>query len=241
MKYTFKILSRFSRGWQSICDNLRRDFKPAFLPPINASHYLLLKEISTKFSPNSAINMSRKVATVITGDSTISDLGGNKTLSGRNIKLDSFSGEKINGKYFELVPLHLKRPAKIVLHIGTHGTTFMDANGLLKCISNLKSFVLKIILGWTFYCQRRIRRSHWRRSLRKGALRNFAKFAGKHLCQSLFFNKFEGLMPATLFKKETLVQVFSYEFCEISEIILINEPSCYKNPLHPSCVSFSLQ
>ena len=24
---------------------------------------------------------------------------------------------------------------------------------------------------------------------RKGALRNFAKFTGKHLCQSLFFNK----------------------------------------------------
>ena len=28
---------------------------------------------------------------------------------------------------------------------------------------------------------------------KKGALRNFAKFTGKHLCQSLFFNKFAGL------------------------------------------------
>ena len=37
----------------------------------------------------------------------------------------------------------------------------------------------------------------------KGVLRNFAKFTGKHLCQSLFF------------KKETLAQVFSCEFCEI--------------------------
>ena len=26
-------------------------------------------------------------------------------------------------------------------------------------------------------------------SIKKGVLRNFAKFTGKHLCQSLFFNK----------------------------------------------------
>ena len=29
---------------------------------------------------------------------------------------------------------------------------------------------------------------------------NFAKFTGKHLCQSLFFNKVAGLRPATLLK-----------------------------------------
>ena len=37
----------------------------------------------------------------------------------------------------------------------------------------------------------------------KGVLKNFAKFTGKHLCQSLIFN---------LIKKETLAQVFSCEF-----------------------------
>ena len=47
-------------------------------------------------------------------------------------------------------------------------------------------------------------------SVKKGVLRNFAKFTGKHLCQSLFFNKVAGF-----FKKETLIQVFSCEFCEI--------------------------
>ena len=31
------------------------------------------------------------------------------------------------------------------------------------------------------------RSSHWRYSVRKGVLINFAKFTGKHLCQSLFF------------------------------------------------------
>ena len=35
----------------------------------------------------------------------------------------------------------------------------------------------------------------------KGALRNFTKFTGKNLCQSLFFHKIPGLRPATLFKK----------------------------------------
>ena len=34
---------------------------------------------------------------------------------------------------------------------------------------------------------------------KKGFHRNFAKLAGKHLCQSLFFNKVAGLRPATLF------------------------------------------
>ena len=38
------------------------------------------------------------------------------------------------------------------------------------------------------------------------------KFIGKHLCYRIFFNKFAGLRPTTLLKKETLVQVFSCEF-----------------------------
>ena len=47
------------------------------------------------------------------------------------------------------------------------------------------------------------RSSPWRCSVKIGILKNFAKFTGKHLFQSLFFNK------------ETLEQVFSCEFCEI--------------------------
>ena len=37
--------------------------------------------------------------------------------------------------------------------------------------------------------------SHWRFSVRKGVLRNFAKFTGKHLCQSLYLNKVADLRP----------------------------------------------
>ena len=36
----------------------------------------------------------------------------------------------------------------------------------------------------------------------KGVLRNIAKFTGKYLCQSLFFNKVADLRPATLLKKK---------------------------------------
>ena len=49
---------------------------------------------------------------------------------------------------------------------------------------------------------------------RKGVLRKFTNFAGKPLCQSLFFNKVAG---CNVIKKETLAQVFFCEFCEISK------------------------
>ena len=51
---------------------------------------------------------------------------------------------------------------------------------------------------------------------KKGVLRNFAKFTGKHLCQRLFFNKAVGL-ACNFIKKETLALAFSCEFCEISK------------------------
>ena len=55
--------------------------------------------------------------------------------------------------------------------------------------------------------------------MKKGVLKNFRKFTGKHLRQSLFFNKIGGLRPVAcnFIKKETLAQVFSCEFCEISK------------------------
>ena len=43
---------------------------------------------------------------------------------------------------------------------------------------------------------------------KKDALENFAKFAGKHLCQGLFFNKVAGLRPGTLLKRDSGTGVF---------------------------------
>ena len=45
---------------------------------------------------------------------------------------------------------------------------------------------------------------------KKGALRNFTTFTGKHLCQRL-------PQGCNFIKKETLTQVFSCQFCEISK------------------------
>ena len=53
------------------------------------------------------------------------------------------------------------------------------------------------------------RSSHQRFSVINGGLRSFAKFTGKYLCQSLFFNKVAVLRPATLFKKRIWQMCFS--------------------------------
>ena len=86
-----------------------------------------------------------------------------------------------------------------------------------SCLFNVK---LKFIITGVFlWILRSFRSSRLEVLCRKGVLRNFTKFTRKHLCHSLFFNKVAVLQPATLFKKETLAQVFSCEFCEISKNI----------------------
>ena len=59
-----------------------------------------------------------------------------------------------------------------------------------------------------------VRSSHQRCSLLKGVLWNFSKFTGKHLRQSLFFNKVAGLRPATLLKKRPCRRCFPVSFVE---------------------------
>ena len=49
---------------------------------------------------------------------------------------------------------------------------------------------------------------------KKGVLRNFAKFTGKQLSQSLFFNKVAVLRPATSLKKRLWPRCFSVNFAK---------------------------
>ena len=65
---------------------------------------------------------------------------------------------------------------------------------------------------------------------KKGVLRNFATFTGKHLCHGLYFNKVVGLY---FIKKETLAQVFSCKICEFSNITFSN-----RTPPVAACGSF---
>ena len=69
------------------------------------------------------------------------------------------------------------------------------------------------------------RSSYHRRSIQNGVLGNFIKSTWKHLFQSLFFNKVADLWPevCNFIKKETLAQVFSCEFCEISKNTFFTE------------------
>ena len=50
-----------------------------------------------------------------------------------------------------------------------------------------------------------------------GTLKNFAKFTGKCLCWSLFYNNIAGLSPVAcnFIKIEILTQVLSRKFCEV--------------------------
>ena len=56
------------------------------------------------------------------------------------------------------------------------------------------------------------RSSHQGCSIIKSVLRNFAKFTGKHLCKTLFFNKVAGLRLATLLKKRLWRTCFPVNF-----------------------------
>ena len=74
------------------------------------------------------------------------------------------------------------------------------------CFLNIKSFL--------FYLLYLFRSSHQMCSVTKGVPRNFAKFTGKHLCQSLFFNKVAGLRPAILLKKRLWHRCFPVNFAK---------------------------
>ena len=59
--------------------------------------------------------------------------------------------------------------------------------------------------------------------LLEAVLKNLAKFAGKHLRQSLFFNKVAGLRPATLLKKRPWCRCFPVNFAEfLATFFLLN-------------------
>ena len=49
---------------------------------------------------------------------------------------------------------------------------------------------------------------------KKGVLKNFSNFTGKHLWQSLFFNKAPGVRPATLLKERLWHRCFPVNFAK---------------------------
>ena len=60
--------------------------------------------------------------------------------------------------------------------------------------------------------------------VRKGVLRNFAKFSGKYLRQSHFFNKVACLRPATLLKKRLWHKCFPGNFAKFLGVLSYRTP-----------------
>ena len=68
------------------------------------------------------------------------------------------------------------------------------------------------------------RSSYWRCSVKKGVLRNFAKFSGKHLC--LITLQALGLLrPATLLKKRLWYSCFSVNFIKFLRTFILQNTS----------------
>ena len=87
----------------------------------------------------------------------------------------------------------------------------------------LETFVNHVQLQKVLITKDRI--SHQICSVRKCVLRNFAKFTGKHICQSLFFNKVAGLRPATLLKKRLWYRFFPLNFAKFLKIPFLQNTS----------------
>ena len=60
---------------------------------------------------------------------------------------------------------------------------------------------------------------------KKNVLQNFAKFTGKHLCQSFFFNKVAGLRPATSLKKRLWYRCFFVNFTKFLRTFFLQNTS----------------
>ena len=58
---------------------------------------------------------------------------------------------------------------------------------------------------------------------KRGVIKNFAKFTGKYLCQSLFFSKVAGLRPATLLKKRLWHRCFPVNFAKFLRTPFLTE------------------
>ena len=79
------------------------------------------------------------------------------------------------------------------------------------------------------------RSSHQKCSTKKGVLRNFTKFTGKHLWQSLFFTEAAGFRSVTLLKKRLWQRCFPVNFANFLRTPFYKTPldDCFRiNGLH---------
>ena len=66
---------------------------------------------------------------------------------------------------------------------------------------------------------------------KKSVLKNYTNLSGKHLCQSLFFNKVSGLRSVTLLKKRLRHRRFPVNFAKILRAMFLENTSEQLLPL----------
>ena len=93
--------------------------------------------------------------------------------------------------------INLEQVTEYFLGLNIFFTFFLSVEDCTFYKSAIKSNCILLL------CHVRVKSSRQELFCKKGILKNFAKFTGNCLCQGLFF------------KKETMTQVFSCEFCEI--------------------------
>ena len=103
-------------------------------------------------------------------------------------------------------------------------TSFYNEKYMFACWNSASS----LLLQYSYFPvnnESRYRCSHQRCSVKKRVLRNFSKFTGKHLCQSLFFNKVAG---ATYFTEHlwTTASIVIYNLFLKKSFILLTFSSC---------------
>ena len=83
----------------------------------------------------------------------------------------------------------------------------------------------KMTLGSKLKYFQRYEIQMFRLNTKQGVLKNFAKFTGKHLCQSIFLNKVAGLRPVTLIKKCLWHRCFPVNFAKFLRTYFLQNTS----------------
>ena len=109
---------------------------------------------------------------------------------------------KLKGKHLCPISFSIKLLIPGTLLKRDSGTIFFPVN-FVKCFKTFFPQQIRTTASENIAMISNDKSSHCACSVRKGVLRNFGKFSGKHLYQSLFLNKVEGL-NLQLFKKEIL-------------------------------------
>ena len=111
--------------------------------------------------------------------------------------------------YIKTITLKMMLLAKWLISKGTYFLKEHSWRWRLSILFPVLSIIVSVIID--SYIWNKIRKK--RCSMKKGVPKTFAKFTGKHLCQSLFFNKASGLRPATL-KKRIWQRCFPVKFAK---------------------------